>query len=177
MFLIRYFDGTLSNSMCITTTEMKLFRLVVLEFLIQNRWFICVYTYTHTMTNQSKHLYLSMQSDLSSYSAVHEHCIRGAGSTFLASKDFKKRKTVTAFQPSITTRQNLPLLYRNWVIMPCAGGAWEVKSRVSEWGCRARHTPTPTPTPQLLPLCLSIDPTSEGDKLSSKVSWFSCTKV
>lgn len=36
----------------------------------------------------------------------------------------KKSENVIAFQPSIKTRQNPVLLCGNWVIMPCAGGAW-----------------------------------------------------
>lgn len=176
MFLIRYFNGTLSNSV-----HKKLLWLVVLEFLIQHRSLVYIHTHTHTWQTSPDtmliHLYWSfcMQSHLSSQAEAHEYCLRGGWKCILSIQRFLKEERLWLFynhtlMPSRTYRCCTES--EEWCPVQVERGRWNPQAGNEVAGQDAHP-----PTQQLLLLLLSIAPTSEGDKLSSKVSWFSCTKV
>lgn len=166
-----YFNSTVSNSMCIVTTEEQPLWPLVLQFLIQiDHSFVSthIYVHIHDKPLPTECWFLSIYHPPCHHTfppilKVNNLHLVGGWMCISSIQKFWKRETATAFQPSINARLHPPLLDRNWVVVAFAGGAWEVKSTASEWGCWARHTHTPTQ--QLLLLFLSIAPPSEGERL------------
>lgn len=143
--------------MCVMTTE-KLLWLSVPQFLIQNRSLVCTYIRTSIYTtnqswyNTGSFVLLILRAVTPFQLFWSSWILHKEGWKNISSiQGFSKRETATAFQPSVSTRLNLPLLHRNWVMVPCAGGAWEVESTASEWGCWARHAPPATHTAAAAP--------------------------
>lgn len=129
------------------------------------RSLVCVYTHvrTHAWQTTPNRMLVPFHHTFPPILKVKNLHLVGGWMCISSNQKFWKRETATAFQPSINARLHPPLLDRNWVVVAFAGGAWEVKSTASEWGCWARHTHTPTQ--QLLLLFLSIAPPSEGERL------------